>query len=51
MTAADIKQFKVELLDDIHELAQDPVADPEEIRVKVERFFAELEAEVGKEGN
>jgi hypothetical protein len=29
MNAQDIREFKVELLDDLHELAADPVADPE----------------------
>jgi hypothetical protein len=49
MTIAEIRDFKVSLLDDIHELASDPVADPEELRQKVEAFFSRLEAESGKE--
>jgi hypothetical protein len=49
MTPAEIRKFKVELLDDIHELASDPVSDAEEVRAKVEAFFSKLEAEIGKE--
>jgi hypothetical protein len=39
MTPAEIRRFKIELLDDVYELASEPVADPEEIRLKVEAFF------------
>jgi hypothetical protein len=49
MTPAEVRKFKVELLDDIHELASEPVADPEEIRQKVEAFFSKLEAEADGE--
>jgi hypothetical protein len=49
MDAAEIRQFKVELLDEIHELATEPVADPESLRVRIEEFFDKLEAESGKE--
>ena len=31
--------FRVDLLDDIHELAQEPVADAEAVRHKVEALF------------
>jgi hypothetical protein len=48
MDAAEIRQFKVEVLDDIHELATEPVADPETLRSKVEAFFDKLEADSGK---
>jgi hypothetical protein len=48
MTAAEIRDFKVELLDEIHELASDPVADPEDVRQKVEQFFAKLEVAFGE---
>jgi hypothetical protein len=49
MTPADIRRFKLELLDDIHELASEPVADAEEIRQKVEGFFSRLEEEADGE--
>ena len=50
MTPAEIREFKIDLLDDIHELATEPVGDPEAIRRKVEEFFSKLEAETnGKE--
>jgi hypothetical protein len=50
MTLREIRDFKIELLGDVHELASDPVADPEAIREKVEAFFSRLEAETdGKE--
>lgn len=48
MEAAEVRQFKVELLDEIHELATEPVADPESLRQKIEDFFSKLEAELGK---
>lgn len=51
MTSQELQQAKVELLDEIHELAADPVADPEPIKQKLEAFFQKLEAERGEEGN
>jgi hypothetical protein len=48
MTPAEIRSFKVELLDDIHELSSDPVGDAERVRAKVEEFFTKLEAEIGE---
>jgi hypothetical protein len=48
MNAQDIREFKVELLDEIHELASEPVVDPEPIRRKVESFFSKLEEAIGE---
>jgi hypothetical protein len=48
MTPPETRSFKVELLDDVHELASDPVGDAEQIRQKVEVFFSKLEAEIGE---
>ena len=47
MTPAEIRSLKVELLDDIHELAPEPVADAEAVRQMVEAFFT-LEEEIGE---
>lgn len=44
MALAEIREFKLKVLDDIHELATGPVAVPEDLRAKVESFF-ELEEE------
>jgi hypothetical protein len=49
MTPAKVRSLKVELLDDIHELASEPVADPEETRRKVEGFFSKPEEEADGE--
>ena len=49
MTPAEIRDFKIELLDEIFELASDPIADPEPVRERIEAFFAELEKTRGKE--
>ena len=48
MTPAEIRSFKVESLDDIHELASEPVADAESVRQRVEVFFTKLEEEIGE---
>ena len=44
-----MREFKLELLDDIFELAFTPVVDPEEIRQKVEAFLYKLEEEADGE--
>ena len=49
MDIAELRRFKVDLLDEIHELGTEPVADLEGVRRKVEDFFSKLEAESGKE--
>ena len=49
MNVQEIRQFKVALLDDIHELSCDPVADTEPVKQKLEAFFLKLEAESGQE--
>ena len=48
MTPAEIRGCKVELLDDIHELASEPVADAEAVRQRIEAFFSKLEEEIGE---
>jgi hypothetical protein len=48
MTLREIRKFELELLDDIFELASEPVADPED-RQKVEPFFYKLEEEADGE--
>jgi hypothetical protein len=48
MTPAEIGSFKVELLDDIHELPSEPVADAEAVRQRVEALFTKLEEEIGE---
>jgi hypothetical protein len=49
MNAQVIREFKLELLDEIHELATEPVADPEPIKQKIESFFQRLIETNGKE--
>ena len=51
MTIQELRDFKVELLDDIHELATEPVADPESVRQKIEEFFMKLEAANGEKAS
>lgn len=48
MTVQDIRAFKVDLLDTVHELATEPVPNTEEIRHKIEALFSELEKQLGK---
>jgi hypothetical protein len=48
MTPQELREFKIELLDDIHELATEPVNDPEAVKAKVEEFFDRLESELGE---
>jgi len=50
MDVAESGRFKVELLDDIHELATEPVGDLEGVRQRVEDFFVKLEADDGEKG-
>jgi hypothetical protein len=49
MTPQEIREFKLELLDSVHELATEPVADLDGVKQRVEEFFAQLEADSGKE--
>jgi hypothetical protein len=49
MNAQEIRAFRVDLLDGIHELATEPVADAEEVRRKVNEFFDRLERETDGE--
>jgi hypothetical protein len=48
MTRQELHDSKVELLDMIHELATEPVADLEAAKAKVDEFFERLEAESGE---
>ena len=48
MTAAEIRRFKVELLDDVNDLAHEPVPDPDNLRQKVEDSFKQLEDNIGE---
>ena len=51
MTRDELRAAKIELLDDLHELATEPVVDPEPVRQRVEALFARLETEQnGEEG-
>ena len=43
-----IRTFEVELLDDIHELATEPVGDADAHRQNIGTFFSKLEAECGE---
>ena len=38
MDVQELRKFKVELLDDIRELATEPVADPEPIKRKLDQY-------------
>lgn len=49
MTVQELRAFKVDLLDEINTLANEPVPNTDEIREQVESLFAKLEAEIGKE--
>ena len=49
MNAQTIREFKIELLDDLHELASEPVADPEPTKRIIEAFFQRLEEVNGEE--
>jgi hypothetical protein len=49
MDRDELRAAKIELLDDLHELATDPVADLEPVRQRVEALFARLESENGEE--
>lgn len=49
MTIAEMRAFKLELMDDVWELAQEPVGHPEAIRERVDAFFERLETENGEE--
>lgn len=44
----ELRKLKVEILDDIHEMSEDPIPDVESIRRKVEDLFSTLEAEIGE---
>jgi hypothetical protein len=48
MTPQELHNFKIDLLDELHELATEPVADPEPIKQRIEAFFQRLEAEHGE---
>jgi hypothetical protein len=48
MNVREIRRFKVDLLDEIHELAHDPLADLAAARRKVEEFFSRLEDKSGE---
>jgi hypothetical protein len=50
MTPAEIRIFKVELLDEVHELASDPVADADGVKRKIEAFFTRLENHLNGKG-
>ena len=45
MVRREMREFKLELLDDIFELTSAPVVDREESRQKVEAFLNKLEEE------
>jgi hypothetical protein len=49
MTPHEVRQFKVDILDDIHELATEPVADPAPIRDKIVSFLRRVESELNGE--
>jgi hypothetical protein len=48
MTPAEIRDFKVALLDDIHGMSTEPVPDIESVKLRVDEFFTKLEAEFGE---
>jgi hypothetical protein len=49
MHAREIGDFRLELLDLVHELSQDPVGAAEAVRERVNEFFGRLEASIGEE--
>jgi hypothetical protein len=48
MNAHELLALKHALLDDIHELATEPVADPEPVKRKIEELFQRLEQTHGE---
>jgi hypothetical protein len=49
MHAREIGDFRLELLDLVHELSQDPVGAAEAVSERVNEFFGRLEASIGEE--
>lgn len=50
MNLQEIREFKVGLLDMVHEQSTDPVPDLGAVKELVDRFCARLEEESGEEG-
>jgi len=48
MTLTEVRDFRVELLDAVHEMASEPVPDLESVRAPVEGFTRRLEEEIGE---
>ncbi|MCA1585550.1 MAG: hypothetical protein LC791_12555 [Acidobacteria bacterium] len=48
MNIQEIRAFKIDLLDEIHEMSQDPIPDIDAVKATVENLFVKLEASCGE---